>query len=120
MNWNNWIVIILLMILTSISTLFVSQKYLMPNFKTIDINKVVKDDGKLKKLVLENKLTKKEYRQYYNKKINLISKAVKVLTKRNDIVIIKGAIIKSDSKLLRDITNKVNKYVKENTIYIKK
>lgn len=120
MNWKNWLIIGLLMVLTSIITLFVSQTYLIPNFKTININKLVNNDGKLKKLVMENKLTKNDYKKYYDKKISLVSKAIKLLTKDTDIVIIKGAIVQNNSKMLVDITNKVNDYVKENTIYIKK
>jgi len=120
MKLRDWIIVFLLVVCSNLITLVIAREFFIPSFKTVDITKVVEDDEKLRKLAMSKKLTKEEYQQYYNQKIGMIGDAVNAFTNENDIVLIKGAIIKTNTTPLQDITKEVNTYVEKHTIYIKK
>jgi hypothetical protein len=109
------------MILSSLITLVIAKHYLIPKFKVIDINQVIKDDGKMKNQFLNNKISKDDYRKYYQQKLDIVSKSInKIVVNDNAIIFVKSAIIDNNSLVIDDITNDVGQYVKANTIYIKK
>ncbi|KLD98478.1 hypothetical protein L5F43_09995 [Aliarcobacter butzleri] len=114
-DWLMFITIIFFVaVITVFTTIFIMDKYFIPQIKTVSMMQVLSDekDDSYQKF-LDGKLTQEEYTKTVENKMLKIQEALDYYTKNGkDILLVEEAVIKTNNNNFTSLTETIKNHVK--------
>lgn len=106
---------------SNIITAFTIDRYFIPKVKTISLLEIINDkEDKYYKQFLDGKISKDEYSEKLDQKMEAIQEAISQISNGKDLLIAEEAVIKSDKNNYTSLTEAVKNYVEQYQNSVKK
>lgn len=110
-----WVLIVILLILSNFSTIYLVEQYFIPKVKTVSLLEIINDkEDESYKLYVDKKITDEEYSKKIDEKMKYIQEALDLFSNGKNILIAEEAMIKTTNNNSVSITESVKNYVKQN------
>ena len=116
-----WILNITLILLVTVTAMYIQKNYLNPKFKSISIVGIINEKDDAYQQLVDGKIDNEKYTLLVEEKMKLVDKGISELTSKHDVVVLKELLVKSHTSVnVVDITEDVKNYVKAHQNSIEK